>query len=117
MGIRLDTNENMIVLHVEGDVTIGIAAELKEMILSAMSAEGPLSIDLSQAKNLDISCIQLFCSANSQFERHSKRIALNPGKNKEFLNKILVGSGYNPDGGCSENPCKRCVWKGEVNHG
>jgi anti-anti-sigma factor len=113
MGMSVENKDGKVILHLEGDVNISVAAEIREAILDAESANQSVVIDLNNVESLDVSCVQLFCSANRQYAANPERLTLIKGKNSDLFRNFLIKAGYDPSGSCSENPCKRCLWKGE----
>jgi anti-anti-sigma factor len=114
MGIKVENRDGKVIIFLGGDLNLTVSVEIKEAILVAESENKPIVIDLNEAESIDISCIQLLCSANRQIGSEQGQLALVIGKNKELFKNILVKSGYNPGGSCSESPCEHCLWTGEV---
>lgn len=52
------------VLHPEGDLTIFEAVEFREALLSLLTHEGPLELDVSEVERVDSSGIQLMIAAS-----------------------------------------------------
>lgn len=113
MGIRMEIKDKSSVIHLDGDVTISMASELKEVVSKHIAESQSLTINVEKVDELDISCIQLMCSANLSTERNNKKLVLKLGKQKELFKHRMIESGYDPVDGCPEGPCKRCLWKGD----
>ena len=114
MGLHMDNKKGKPpVLVLEGDAGIAMASEIKKAIMDAMAETDTLTIDVENVENFDISCFQLLCASNQSFERKTKQLSLVTGKNRDLCRKLLTGAGYEQSGGCPEQVCKRCLWKGE----
>ncbi|MBU1168781.1 MAG: STAS domain-containing protein [Proteobacteria bacterium] len=113
MGIRIEKKNKTRVLHIEGDATIAMAEELKNQVAQGLLESESLTISLEKVADIDISCIQLVCSANRSFENHNKKLRVKTGKNSEQIKKFLIEAGYDTSGGCPEGACKQCLWKGD----
>jgi anti-anti-sigma factor len=53
MTIRVESKNGMALLHIEGEMSIYTAAELKSQLLPHLARAGELEIDLSQVSELD----------------------------------------------------------------
>lgn len=113
MGIQTEKKDNSSFIYLEGDVTIAMASELKDAVLKHIAESQYLTINVENVEELDISCIQLLCSANLTSERKNKKIIMKLGKQKDVFKQMMIESGYDPVDGCPESPCKRCLWKGD----
>lgn len=111
MGFKIEKKNKKVTLTADGDLAIGIAADLKDEIFSCLSDSEEVNIDLDGVKDIDLSCIQLLCSANQTFEKQKKVVKI--GDIKSAIVNALTESGYSSSGGCPEAPCKKCLWKGE----
>ena len=56
------------VMHLDGELTIYRAAELKPLILEASSQAGPLEIDLSGVSEIDSAGVQLLMLARRELQ-------------------------------------------------
>ena len=70
---RKKANKNRLVI--EGELTIYVAAELKEKIAALLAAEDAAEIDLSQTSEIDTAGLQLLLLAKSESDRLNKTIA------------------------------------------
>lgn len=61
-------------LALEGELTIYVAAELKEKIAAALQAQQPLEIDLSQIGEIDTAGIQLLLLAKREADARELQI-------------------------------------------
>lgn len=113
MGILIEENLQSPVLHLDGEATIAMAAELKNTLIQSLSQSERLTVNLEAVVDMDISCLQLLCAANRHSEKNDKTMQLYTGANEETLRNFLLESGYDPGGSCPESPCKRCLWKGD----
>jgi len=62
-------------LAIEGELTIYVAAELKEKIAAALQLEQPLEIDLSQVGEIDSAGIQLLLLAKRECDNRQRPVA------------------------------------------
>jgi anti-anti-sigma factor len=66
MTIRVESKNGMALLHIEGEMSIYTAAELKSQLLPHLARAGELEIDLSQVSELDGAGLQLLLLAKRE---------------------------------------------------
>ncbi len=91
---------------------IAQANEIKNAVMNSLSSYGTVTLHLQDVPEMDMAIVQLFCSANMSFEKSGKLLSITD-KNQESVAALLTELGYENNFGCSENPCKSCLWKGE----
>lgn len=60
---------------IEGELTIYVAAELKEKLGALLGTESPIEIDLSQVSEIDTAGLQLLLLMQQECTRQKKEIA------------------------------------------
>ncbi len=63
MPTALIEGETQCVIRIEGEVDIASAAELKDMLITAISSGKEVQLDLEGASDLDVTAVQLLWSA------------------------------------------------------
>lgn len=66
MAIRLDRGTDLSVVQLEGEIDIRCAAELKQVLLDAMSCGTGVQVDLAKVAGVDITAIQLLWAAQRE---------------------------------------------------
>jgi len=69
--ITLEQNEVESVIRLEGAISIPLAAELKQMLIQALSEGKGLRIDLESCTELDITALQLLWAAEREARKSS----------------------------------------------
>jgi anti-anti-sigma regulatory factor len=64
MQATLNQSGNKSVIMLEGDLTLPHAKALKEIFTKALQESDDVSIAIVTAQNVDLSCLQLLCSAH-----------------------------------------------------
>jgi anti-anti-sigma factor len=113
MEIRTEKKDHLTVLHLTGEATIASAAALKSAMIETLETADALTVSLDAVSVMDVSCLQLLCACNRSAEKKGKKMNLTEGNNGDTLRAFLIEAGYDPEGSCPENPCKRCLWKGD----
>ncbi len=76
MPIRAETKNGLPLLHIEGDMTIYTAAELKAELMPYLTQPGEREIDLSGVGEIDSAGLQLLLLAKREAARHASALRL-----------------------------------------
>ena len=60
------------VLQFTGETGIMDAEEIKTVMINVLSDYSLVNIDIAEVREIDMTIIQLFCSANQSFEKNNK---------------------------------------------
>jgi anti-anti-sigma factor len=63
MSVSVEHQEAICVVHLDGEIAIPSAVELKSILLQALDSGKEIRLDLEKATELDISALQLFWAA------------------------------------------------------
>ena len=106
------TEKDQFSIVLEGKLTIEEASINKEVFNDACSKYQSVCIDLEQITDIDISGVQLICSANMFFEKNNKSLTLKSKKDDKILHVLTELGYYNKYGATHGFSCKNCLWKG-----
>ncbi len=104
------------VLTFDGPLSIEHCSKLKEILISTMEQADAIIIDFENITDLDLSCIQIFCSASKSAEVHEKQLTIKEN-NSEVVNQNIENSGFIKDGKCIQKFCSNCFWTGGDDNG
>jgi anti-anti-sigma regulatory factor len=93
MPVILEHNNTSRVINLEGSVNIACAAELKSLLMEALSERQPLIVHLEEATDLDVCIVQLLVAAL----RESKQVGMNctlAGPLKEEISEAMMYAGF-----------------------
>lgn len=77
MPIRSTTNKDgQSLLHIDGDMTIYTAAEIKDELMAHMAQPCEREIDLSEVSEMDGAGLQILILAKREAEKHGTRLRL-----------------------------------------
>ncbi len=101
-------------LKLQGALTIYQAEELKGRFVETVGKTDKVIIDVGDVTEIDLPCLQLFCSAHrtSLGLGKSFRIA---GNRSPVLREFLHNAGYDHHAGCASQANNQCPWKGGEN--
>lgn len=97
------------VLVLEGDLTVEHAGELRKALLDAFNSVRQVSFDLERVVSMDLSCLQLLCSAHRTASLTGKEL-LQIGDSSPGLKETVKSAGYPRSTGCTEDMAKGCLW-------
>jgi len=99
------------VVKLQGNWTIDRANELKDLLLEALGGEKDVIVDLEGVLHVDLSCLQLLCSAHRAFAERNRGFALADRKPETFK-KAVMDAGYARTLGCHKDRTENCLWIG-----
>ncbi len=92
-----------------GGLTIDRVADARRQTVQAISEVQDLFIDVEQATQVDLSFIQLFCSAHRSATAQSRSLVLTGAAN-QALQKALQSNGCSRMAGCLLDKNNTCLW-------
>lgn len=111
MELTIEQSGAVGVLTVEGGLTIQNAAELKTALMKALDSVDHLVLNLDKVTEIDLSCLQLLCSAHRTLSSLKKQITI-AGSQLETLRQTIEVAGYARHVGCSFDCNNNCLWMG-----
>ena len=111
MSYEIRESEGARVLSLNGKWTIERAGQLKALLMDAMSGADHVALDLGKGAEVDLACLQLFCSAHRTSLKGEKRLSWHCDPHEGF-SKMVRDAGYSRTLGCHKDPCKNCLWSG-----
>ncbi len=97
------------VLTLEGELTLPYAEELRKALLRALLDTYDISIGFGSVQEVDVSCLQLLCSAHRSAVRLKKRVCIE-GSLPPVMNEAVEAAGYARLKGCKLDCDKSCIW-------
>ncbi len=111
MNFKLEPSGGASVLTLDGELTIEHAGELKKMLIEAMDSAESVDIKLEEVTGVDLSCLQLLCSAHRTALKSRKQLTLSSEESDAFQ-QMVRDVGYARHDGCALNPGPGCLWCG-----
>ncbi|MFZ0932422.1 MAG: STAS domain-containing protein [Syntrophobacteraceae bacterium] len=112
MDVETTRSDETVVLKLKGSWTIERANELKRILLEILNGCEHMLIELEGLTELDISTMQLFCSAHRKSLRAGKHLAFHENKSETFK-QMALDAGFARTLGCHKDPDKKCLWIGD----
>lgn len=111
MKFTYDPSGDVGILALNGKLTVDRAAELKKFLMKSMENANHVIIQIEKVTEVDISCLQLLCSAHRTFLNLNKNLVLNRPGNGIFTDTVKA-AGYSRLKACNLSPDKSCFWTG-----
>ena len=96
-------------LSISGELTIQNAAELQNILIESLEDTGHLTLNIENVTEIDMSCLQLLCSAHKTTIETDKRFSIDGSLSAIFQEAVNV-SGYQQIRGCELDKNNSCIW-------
>lgn len=106
---RLEQTGNVAVLALNGPVTVDRACELKGKLITAFYGAEHIILDFGGVTEVDLSCLQILCSAHRTLTKLNKNITLG-NIQPDVFSRAVECAGFNRHTGCALDAAKSCLW-------
>jgi anti-anti-sigma regulatory factor len=96
-------------ITLDGNLTVSQAEGLRTLLIKAIIDAEQVHVDFGTVTDVDLSCIQLLCSAHRSASRMKRRFSLS-GDWPEPFKKIVEEAGYSRLAGCHLDVDHSCLW-------
>ncbi len=96
-------------LTINGELNIQNASALKELLINSLKDTESLVINLENITKVDLSCLQILCSAHKTAISSKLNISLSHGSSDAFVDAVK-DSGYLRYSGCGSKCDEQCLW-------
>jgi anti-anti-sigma regulatory factor len=97
------------VLSFDGPLTLNDAKKIREALLKSLENTDDLRVDLNKVTKVDLSCLQLFCSAHRTVVKSRKHLKVSHPLPKVF-ETLAREAGFIRHMGCEWNSEDGCLW-------
>lgn len=99
-------------VRLTGELTVGHASELKALLRKALQgSSGRIQIKFEDVTAVDLSCLQLLCSAHRTASVMNSRLRL-AGERPALFCQTMRAAGFTRQRGCGLTPNTDCLWSG-----
>ena len=109
--MKMIHDDDRVRLCLDGELTVSRVAELKKMMIDALDKSDTIEIDLEEVTRVDLSFLQLACSAHRTAIKSGKDFFFSNGET-EMLQQVREQAGFVFKRSCIHNPTKSCLWVG-----
>ena len=96
------------IIRFTGDLTISRAHEVKLALFESLEGAERIEVDLSSVEEVDLACLQLFCSAHRTSGKLGKSFSI--GGASGMFDKAARDAGYHRICGCSRGAGSPCLF-------
>jgi anti-anti-sigma factor len=107
--IKVEKKGKERLLVINGGLTIEYAAELKDALQESLKDGARVVLDLSNVTEMDLSSLQLLCSAHKTSVNLKKTLELMEDTGEVFKETVKK-AGYMRYSGCTKETEKSCLW-------
>jgi anti-anti-sigma factor len=107
--IKVEKKGKERVLVINGELTIEYASALKNALQQSLKNGEHVILDLSKVTEMDLSSLQLLCSAHKTSVNLKKTLELTHD-NTDVFKQTVRRSGYMRYSGCTKETEKICFW-------
>jgi anti-anti-sigma regulatory factor len=109
MHATYNQSGNKSVITLEGDLTLPHAETLRGILTQALQESDDVTIAIVTVHNVDLSCLQLLCSAHRSAMRLKKQITF-IGSPPQVFNDAVETAGLACVAGCKLGSGHSCLW-------
>ncbi len=100
-----------VVVTIAGEMTIPYADELRKQLLAAFEKANTITADLSGVTEIDVTGLQILCSAHRSSVFMKKRFTIIAGPGSAVW-EAADAAGQLRQMGCVVDVCHTCIWMG-----
>lgn len=109
MGTSFNRSGNAGIIVMEGDLTLPYAADMRSALIKALLDADDISVAIENVQDVDLSCLQLLCSAHRSAVRLKKHVAFKQPLPRIF-SEMVEAAGFTRMTGCKLDCEKNCIW-------
>jgi anti-anti-sigma regulatory factor len=109
MHATFNQTDNKSFITLEGDLTLPHAEALKDIFTKALQESDDVSIAIVTVNNVDLSSLQLLCSAHRSAMLLKKRVSF-IGSPPQAFNDAVEAAGLARAAGCKLDSGHSCLW-------
>lgn len=113
MEIRAEQLADAETLIFSGEMTVSSAEGIRTALSGSLGRVGNVMLSIDSVDEIDLSCLQLFCSAHRSAVRQNKRLSI-VGEYPEGFRTIIMKTGFRRQFGCALCPDKTCLWAMDI---
>jgi len=109
--MKKEIREGKALVSLEGELTVARAAVVKDSLVRAINSADSIVINLDKVSGMDLSCLQLLCSAHRTAARRGKVLAIKD-QSLPLLLEARRNAGFIYSKQCRYVSTDDCFWVG-----
>jgi|SRR5208283_3638110 len=110
IDVNAEYSGDSCILTLGGELTVEHAVAIKKALITALDNADRLVVDLGNVEEVDLTCLQLLCSAHRMSVRLNKRLMLSGNRSAAFRH-LFYTAGFQRHTGCLLDTQESCIWK------
>ncbi len=106
---KIEESDEKKTLSISGELIIQNAAELQKILIESLEDTAHLALNIENVTEIDMSCLQLLCSAHKTTLNTDKGLSIDGGPSAIFQKAVNI-SGYQQFTGCELDKSNSCLW-------
>jgi anti-anti-sigma regulatory factor len=102
-------NKEQAIVELSGNLTLSHANEIRDKLINAIDGSASIAVRFGGVQDVDLSCLQLMCSAHRSALKKHKQIAVE-GPVPMALKEAATAAGFMRLKGCTLDPDNSCIW-------
>lgn len=115
MKLTQDSDDRQTTLMFAGDLDLYSANQAHQALAEAIRNYAHIAVQVMRVEALDLSFLQLICSAHRTAIFQKKRFTLTL-EDVDHIKQLLAPIGFNRDCGCGSDPLEPCIWQTAMTH-
>lgn len=111
-SVKITKKKDRTLVAINGAMTIGQAAELRDGLLQAFGMGKRVELSLEGVTEVDITGLQLLCSSHRTSTAKELEFCVT-GADGERFSSVALLAGMQRHTGCAQDSAGTCVWKKE----
>lgn len=109
MESKIEENNGERTVVLSGRVNIEDAPKLRDLLLDSLKSSDNVSVNLKNAEDFDLACLQVLCSAHHTAGTMGKSFSI-ADSYPEVLEQTVNDSGLLRNHGCMNDVTHTCIW-------
>ena len=109
IDIKAEESDKNTTLTIGGELTVQNASALQGIFIRSLESSSNLTINLEGVTDIDLSFLQLLCSAHRTSTDLKKNLTLS-GACSEVFRDVVRSAGFLRRTGCANDRNKKCIW-------
>ena len=109
--MKVTTRKNKSFLKLDGEMNISRATDLKDALLESLEKAETVEINLNDVTGIDLSCLQLLCSAHRSASKEGKALTIKDPSLPLYI-EARKNAGFMYSKSCRHVTTDDCLWVG-----
>lgn len=109
--MKVTTREGKSFLKLDGEVNVSHATDLKDALIQSLEKAETVEINLNDVTGIDLSCLQLLCSAHRTAAKEGKTLTIKDPSLPMYI-EARKNAGFMYSKPCSFVTTDDCLWVG-----